>query len=1458
MAETAIWTVLPAGLDETGDLLRLTIFVSPRLTTGGGIEELGTFAAFANWPATVAGTAFELHFDGFGVFSAAPDPDTLEPDPTVWERVLPPETQVGSHDFSQHDLSDRIVRSFPAGPLAEYLEDFYRTVASTSPTEFGAVTTGPVAGLVDDLRLLAEGDSIVDSLLPPKQGGGMPPVRFVDQSALGAQATGLGFAQARRFYHRPASTDPLGPNDVPDEPTPPPLEFHSVVAFMGDYPKLLRRLALAIDVVVEAGAIAPGVGRVQLVPPGGLPLDDLGNAALTPWTHYRLDDPLFIPRPRLEDKVGDFEDGMVRLEDAELFRVSQIDIDGSALKVTEFAMNAARVQQHLAGKQRSMTPDEVSVPALRSTGFSVTRLNRAERVVAAFDEAADRQARVSNQLEVELFAEDVTRGFHVDVLDKSDWRSLCSRVGTYEAGGTAIPLPPDEGFIKAASVSEETDVGQGPPDDLYLHESFFGWDGWSLVAKRPGQPVVDDGAAPPDLKQTDATPLSTSFEPVPNSLPRLRYGRPYRFRARAVDLAGNRVADRAIDDEHITGQRHFWRFDPVPSPEVLPRRPFTEGESVLRMVVRSTLGITTDDYVALARIAGLAGHTDPLLAYTSVNQRHLAPPKTSQQMAEWHGMFDAAFGPGATAADLDQAFQIATRSDGTFMDAGTGAIVFQPSGAPPTVLDPLRVKGSPLEPGEYVLQTADLVDLPYLPDVFARGWSMTGLPGAGSTETFPWSGNWPDAQPVRVELSEGPAGFSLNGRVLSVSLPKAEIAVIRLSSYLDDADVGQMGVFRLVFPDPDAAISPAEAAYRDMAARGLNWLLTPHQTFVLVHAVEKPLEPPTVNVPSAGVSRRSGETFAVLTGTIDNHAKSTGRLDIDAVWTEPIDDPAKDTWETVSNGGHVGDFLIERTEDNAKVGRDDVAATNTHLLRHEFGDTKHRVVEYTATATTRYREYFPPEITDQTDLITHVGPPAGLSVPSSRRPDPPEVLYIVPTFTYTSGRTRFPSLPLLAETSPPPPTDVRRARTGPGRVLGSTRLTTAAGRPLDARFTPFERGSFATPLIVNTWQRRSGGGLRVYLDRPWFSSGEGELLGVVIKRQPWIHWPIDAGKGLFVSEAARLDALRFAEAVFANQLARPTRGTSTAAVSERLLRVLETTAGDGAGRDEVRSIVRSELGLEPLVSTAMFDRWVDVLLPRGDSSNYESRWGKDPIWGSARPDSGPTVSQFPLRTAVGYKVALQEAFADVTVVGHTPQFDPVRRLWYCDVEIEAGDSYTPFVKLGLVRYQPDSISGHHISRVVMADFVQLMPERVLTHSKRGSSLSVTLRGPGGYSHAAESVLGPTAAASPAGLSRSRFAEIQVERSSAPDSSDLSWEPVGDPVRLSIHANSTTDNVVYVGSIAMPTPQSGESLRVAVREFDILPTDPSEADAVLPDVPMRIFPRFRIEKYRLVYAAHITP
>src|SRR5439155_14341808 len=99
----------------------------------------------------------------------------------------------------------------------------------------------------------------------------------------------------------------------------------------------------------------------------------------------------------------------------------------------------------------------------------------------------------------------------------------------------------DEGYVKGPSASQDDD------GDLYLHEAVFGWDGWSLVAALPGPTIttgdrVERVTTPPPPE----SPLTVDVRVKPGSLPRLRFGHTYRFRARLVDLAGNSVPDRAV------------------------------------------------------------------------------------------------------------------------------------------------------------------------------------------------------------------------------------------------------------------------------------------------------------------------------------------------------------------------------------------------------------------------------------------------------------------------------------------------------------------------------------------------------------------------------------------------------------------------------------------------------------------------------------------------------------------------------------------------------------------------------------------------------------------------------------------------------------------------------------------------------------------------------------------------
>ena len=572
----------------------------------------------------------------------------------------------------------------------------------------------------------------------------------------------------------------------------------------------------------------------------------------------------------------------------------------------------------------------------------------------------------------------------------------------------------------------------------------------------------DKGASP--LERTPealdpGVPLETSFRAA-GSLPVLRYGHDYRLRARTVDLAANSIDPDMLDDGHASAPVRFLRWEPVPA-RCCPRRPYGEGES-------RADGDPQHRRHDGCRVPGAAAQALAAVNVTggaSRPRRSLdRPPKNLAADGRFHGVFDDAIGSGDPA-------------------------------------HPGRLRDRrPRRRCAAALAAADGLTTPYLPDVASRGvrfarffldpaiWRRHDWPSASAAAGgAPW---W-DRQPLRVVMVAGPAPAPVtpagNDQVpAGIPTPRRSPSPCRRPRYARYGSARRSTAptraARDVPPDARRRRSADLPSRRSEADQSRNWMLTPWVELTFVHAVEKPLADPVIAVTDTGMARRSGESFCVLDGAIVNHAKSTGRLDVEAEWTEQVDDVAETAPADGMNGldvrrlhGHVGDFLLEAFEDDCRVGRDDVTGTGgkgtVHGLRHEFGDTRHRVVTYHARATTRFREYFPPAVIDGVDeagesLIVRRGPTVKRHVPSSRRPDPPDIAYVSPTFRWT---------------------EEQHWRTG-GLVFSA-----------------------------GTRRIRHGGGLRGYLRRPWYSSGDGERLGVVLEDQPWVTWPVDRGLGIDVA-----------------------------------------------------------------------------------------------------------------------------------------------------------------------------------------------------------------------------------------------------------------------------------------------------------------------------------------------------
>jgi hypothetical protein len=198
-------------------------------------------------------------------------------------------------------------------------------------------------------------------------------------------------------------------------------------------------------------------------------------------------------------------------------------------------------------------------------------------------------------------------------------------------------------------------------------------------------------------------------------------------------------------------------------------------------------------------------------------------------------------------------------------------------------------------------------------------------------------------------------------------------------------------------------------------------------------------------------------------------------------------------------------------------------------------------------------------------------------------------------------------------------------------------------------------------------------------------------------------------------------------------------------------------------------------------------------------------------------------------------------------------FDAERNLWYADIQFTNLQSYYPFIRLALVRYQPNSTRGRlskllfdksidaSISPVVLADFAQITPDRTL--SVVGAVGSKTL-------HVTLSGIFPQSGTQTAPNMVQVF--LQRRQSGVPDP-DLGWTNL---LLVGIRLTPDKSNApqTYQGDIPLPTPRGspGADYRLLVTEYEYYSNDPNpvvppppELDALnpIPDIP----------RFRLVYA-----
>lgn len=1404
--QTVLFTIIPRGVTVTGDNLPVSVLVAPRLR---GAARLGLFPDWLKWTRQLKERAPKLAVQCQDQsFNAAIDTGVLEPE--LWEQLFNDSTFVRSHaydDYTGHGIISYSVRETLSALKSIYQEAGIALALPGGPGDAhnreGSVNRRVLQNLVDGLDVHWDGrlaprwrvvnrashraDSLAAAssadagrLLDPE--GLITGPRDVERLRAAAQDFSV-------FHHMPTPDRSEHPLALDSDKV---LDFHQALSSLSAYPNLLRKLGLVFDLqlprqfVVETPLNAPGTLSIRSIDfdwrtPTQTPVLDTAylHAMLGSWR-------MFVPAPRSSVL------GLLAL-DAQAFGVAQVDVDGAMHKAIMLA-DSLRDPDPSGNLADGVSPEPAphpevfdpgaTLPSLRSGGFSLYADRRGAALFESLAQSkAFNQAMEAGSAQPRPFgAEDLVRGYRLDVWDAHSglWHSLHRRRGEYTIGDRSFKTEDEEGFVQMAATQPAP--GATPADkDLYLHEAFARWAGWSLGAPRPGRALSrfadPEKAIPKDNDPeyaTDApvTPfkMTVNYQPLAGSLPALRFGRRYRFRARAVDLAGNSLA---LGDAFGDAISRIWalpqdpegfaylRYEPVAAPLIVLRNAggvTDPGSALDRMVIR-----TWNDAV----------EKDGLPANTLAAERHLLPPRTGVEIGERHGMFDDAAG----------------KLKG---DAATWALIgARDAGELPTT--GIVVAGK--QDNYPIVSAAHLGTLPYLPDPFSRGVAIRDLPGAaqasvarialnaaagpatyaalddpnprpGSATLIPFGDttDWTSLRGIRLALAEPAASSSQlptwdpDERVLTVFLAKGLMQVIPVSSYLGVDDLKQMGVWQWLReyveqlavtspePDPlDAGTAVDRIAHvLQRALEGGHWMLTPPHLVTLVHAVQQPIGTPAfaalqVNhkepgyglvLQTAPIANRAdptelapitawrvpGATDVYLHGALKIHGASTQQVSLLCSWDDPLDDPADPAPKTTHHASPVDEihlagsgekYLGTSGADGRLAGyydpqHDQVGFVragdftgepdrpakqfNHAMPRHQIGDVKHHRISYTAVAASRYREYFPQ---DQGLDFTRRSSSVIVDVPASARPLAPDIAFVLPTFGW--------------------------------QRQGDTNLQRSV---------------------------RFGGGLRVYLHRPWYSSGADELLGVTL-------WNSALGN-------LELDHLR--------------------------------------------------VRFKP----------------------YITQWGMDPIWDTGALAGWPSIDDFAGDNRFDYAVSLEEriegpdgAAGSVDVVGFPATYDPERKLWYADLTLNLpGDTYMPFVRLALARYQPHALPDARISRVVLADFAQLTPTRaalVTTDPHHARTVRVVVSGvaPRGP----DAVMRGGRRRKPTTKRPARI-DVRLQERNPAIASDLGWQDAA-AIAAVIHAEfdgmpaANPDVALWAGTVTfVEVPEPGR-YRLVIEEYEFI-------------------------------------
>ena len=537
MTEQAIvWTALPNGTTNGGKTLLLSVHASPRLSYSANIPkyvkmpehvELSDYPDFLDWASQ--DIAFTVHLGSHPPFKVVPSPGRRA---DLWRALFRPSTQVEPYSWEKVwiDPAKHRLQSYPVSRLRAFLGGMYGTIGHQSPLDWPAVELLGRAGLSQvpaDAgafgtfvpgaswgEVLASIDHLYD-----RRVGAVPP----EATTTPAQEIALA-----RVFLAPFETL-RAPETKPEakfrpHPQPSTFEFHQAASLLGNHPPLARLLGLVFDLEFPRPAGLPATYPVS-VEASWEP--HLKTSNLSPKTMAR--GLSFRPAERPTDP--ELAGGYARVGGPE-YTVVGVDVDGATTKAVNLAESTRNALAHRAAD----TPSSYALPSLRSAGLSLARGGNAYALGRRLLSANEVNSQLESSSPPVLYAEDVTRGYRVDVWDNfsNSWHSLCARVAAPGTGGYLIGSPPraipvplgDEGWIQLGTTSAPGGPNpSGPAGDQKVPETLFRWTGWSLVAPRPGAHLQDNSSSGLATNEQSAMdggfPISISYAAAPGGRSRV-------------------------------------------------------------------------------------------------------------------------------------------------------------------------------------------------------------------------------------------------------------------------------------------------------------------------------------------------------------------------------------------------------------------------------------------------------------------------------------------------------------------------------------------------------------------------------------------------------------------------------------------------------------------------------------------------------------------------------------------------------------------------------------------------------------------------------------------------------------------------------------------------------------------------------------------------------------------------